>query len=102
MTEAEWLKAVVELAETAGYQTCHVAPSMTRRGKWTTATSVAGWPDLALYRPGDFLMAELKTDVGKLRPAQEVVIADLRAAGVDVHVWAPRHWPQVVERLVKV
>lgn len=102
MSEMEWARKVRDLAETCGWRCCHVAPSMTRRGKWTTATSVVGWPDLALYRPGDFLFAELKTDVGKLSAEQETVIADLRAAGVEVCVWKPKHWSSVVDRLVRV
>ena len=50
-----------------------VRPSVGRRGgrpAWQTTTSIAGWPDLAcLWRPGQLLLVELKTDRGRLSPA---------------------------------
>lgn len=101
MSEAAFQKAVIDLADTAGYRVNHCYRGKVGKGAWRTNTSVVGWPDLALWKPGDFFMAELKSDTGKLRPEQETVIAELRAAGVEVNVWAPRSWPQVIERLVR-
>lgn len=83
LTEKEWQKQVVELAGALGYRCYHT---------YFSIRSERGWPDLALFRPGRFLLAELKTDKGKLTAAQEGMIADLQAAGVEVHVWRPRDW----------
>ena len=90
MTEKEWQKQVVALAAAFGFRSYH---------PWLSIRSERGWPDLALFKPDRFLLAELKTDKGKLTPAQDVMIADLRAAGVEVHVWRPRDWDDVMRIL---
>jgi hypothetical protein len=89
-TEREFQAQVVELARTLGWRCYH---------PWLSIRSERGWPDLALFKPGRFLLAELKTDKGKLTPAQAAMIEDLQAAGVEVHVWKPADWDRVVEVL---
>ena len=64
-----------------------------RRGE--TTTSIAGWPGACLWRPGQLLLVELKTDRGRLSPAQREVIGSLQDAGVDVRVWRPSDWPEI-------
>jgi hypothetical protein len=56
---------------------------------------VPGWPDLVLWRAGQFLVAELKSARGRLRPEQRDVLATLAAAGVDARVWRPADWPEI-------
>jgi hypothetical protein len=90
MTEKDWQKQVVDLARLFGFRVFHT---------WLSIRSEKGWPDLALFRPGRFLLAELKTEKGKLTASQESMIADLRAAGVEVHVWRPADLDRVVEVL---
>lgn len=90
MTEKEWQKQVVDLARALGWRTYH---------PWLSIRSERGWPDLALFKPGRFLLAELKRETGDVSPAQESMIADLRAAGVTVYVWRPSDWDEVVEVL---
>ena len=90
MTEKEWQGQFVDLAHTLGYRVYH---------PWTSIHSGSGWPDLALFRPGRFLLVELKAEKGKLSPSQETMIADLRAAGVEVHVWRPSDFDAAVEVL---
>ena len=79
-TEAEWQKQVIDLAHLFGYRVYH---------PWLSIRSEKGWPDLALFRPGRFLLAELKAEKGVVSKAQETMIADLRASGVEVHIWRP-------------
>ncbi len=90
MTEKDWQKQVIDLARLFGFRVFH---------PWLSIRSEKGWPDLALFRPGRFLLAELKTETGKLPASQESMIADLRAAGVEVHVWRPTDLDHVVEVL---
>lgn len=90
MTEKDWQRQVVDLARLFGFRVFH---------PWLSIRSEKGWPDLALFRPGRFLLAELKTETGKLTASQESMIADLRAAGVEVHVWRPTDLDHVVEVL---
>jgi len=56
-----------------------------RRHQWRTfqfpnarAKSEAGWPDLIAIRGDDLLAVELKSRVGRIRPAQSEVMALLR------------------------
>lgn len=90
ITEKAFQAQVVALAAALGYRCYH---------PWLSIRSERGWPDLALFRPGRFLLAELKSDKGKLTDRQEAMIADLRAAGVECHVWRPSDWDTLVEVL---
>jgi hypothetical protein len=103
MTEAQFQAQVVQLAGLLGWSWYHTHDS--RR-------SPAGFPDLVLWHPGDvirergvrgperrvnarFLLAELKTDKGRLSPEQRDTIATMAQAGVAVHLWRPRDFDDV-------
>jgi len=96
-TEAQFQASIVELAEFCGWRTNHTYRSASRRdgGGWRTATTTPGWPDLCLWRPGQFLVREIKTTGGRLTAEQRDVLASLRAAGVDAGVWWPSDWPEI-------
>lgn len=95
LTEAEFQEQVVTLARMMRWRTMHVRRSIGKGHAWTTATSVKGWPDLTLWRPGQFLMVELKTDTGPATDEQLVLLAELREAGVDARLWRPADWPEI-------
>ena len=64
--------------------------------KW----SERGWPDVALVRPPRFILAELKSDKGKVTPQQQEWLDDLaRCPGVEVWLWRPSDFEQIVEIL---
>jgi hypothetical protein len=96
ITEADWMGFVVSLATLRGWSVFH--PYDSRR-------STAGWPDLALVRGGTLILAELKTEKGKLSKAQEGWIAALEAVAVRtggavlVRVWRPSDADAVQEAL---
>lgn len=91
LTEAQWLRQVVDLARLLGWQTFH---------PWLSIHSERGWPDLALVRPPRLILAELKTDRGKTTPAQEHWLALLRECpGVETALWRPSDIDQVAEVL---
>ena len=100
-TESELQQLVVDLARVTGWRTNHTRRSRGKGGRWVTATSCVGMPDLTLWNPrhGGLLFVELKTERGKLSAEQAEVIASLRAAGCDARVWRPSSWPEVVEAL---
>ena len=86
MTEKDFQNTVLELARIHGWLCYHTHDS--RR-------SARGFPDLVLAKGGVVLMAECKTDTGKLTNDQ---IAWLLAThGV---IWRPKHW-YVVEKSLK-
>jgi len=81
MSERDFQQVITDLAQYCGW--CYYHTHDSRR-------SQAGWPDLAIYRPGHFMLRELKTDKGRVSNAQYITINGLRLAGVDVGVWRPR------------
>jgi hypothetical protein len=100
-TEAEFQAQVIDLARITGWKANHTRRSIGKGRQWTTATSVTGWPDLTLWRPGrgGVIFAELKTDTGKVSLDQQTILASLRSAGAEVYVWRPRDWDEIVARL---
>lgn len=94
-TEAEFQAQVVELARITRWEHLHVRRTIGRGRKWTTATNLAGWPDLLLWRPGRIVAAELKSESGKTTAEQDAVLASLAAAGVETFVWRPSDWDEI-------
>jgi len=81
LTEAQFMRQVLDLARILGWLAYHPALS-----KW----SERGWPDLALCRPPRFILAELKSDKGKVSEHQERWLTMLGSCtGVEVFTWRP-------------
>lgn len=95
MTEADFLSAVIRAARDRGWMVYHPRPAQTSKG-WRTAGQgdAAGFPDLVLARDGRVIVAELKTETGRLTPAQE---SWLRASGGEL--WRPSSWDRIVDAL---
>lgn len=86
-SEKDFLGKIAALAKALGYRTYH---------PWTSINSASGWPDLALAKAGRFILAELKTDRGRVTPAQAEWLWALYEAGVEVYVWRPRDFDDIV------
>jgi len=97
MTEAEFLSQVIDLARLCGFRVAHFRPGRTAVGGWRTAVqgNAKGFPDLVLVRPGQLLVAELKTERGKLSPEQREWLAAFEAAGVPAYCWTPASWAAI-------
>ena len=96
--EADFQAQVVELAGLCGWKVLHVRRSIGRRGgfqAYQTTTSIKGWPDLFLYRPGQHIAVELKREKGRLTEDQAQCLRDLQAAGVQTYVWRPSNWDEI-------
>jgi len=91
ITERTWQEQVRELASILGWKVMHVRRSIGKGQRWTTATSIVGWPDLLFYHPGRgwHCAVELKSQSGKTTPEQDGVLDDLIASGVPAFVWRP-------------
>ncbi len=85
-SERDFQATVMELATLLGWRCYHVPDS--RRCE-------AGWPDLALWRPPRFLLAELKTERGRVSLIQQRTLAELRDCGLEVHLWRPSMWCEI-------
>jgi hypothetical protein len=93
-TEREFQRDVLELARAHGWRRAHFAPARVRRGgKESYETPVRGdgrgFPDVILVREV-VIVAELKTDTGRLTEDQRQWLAAFRAAGIAASVWRPR------------
>lgn len=94
ITEKQFQQQVIDLARLCGFRVYHT---------WLSIRSAAGFPDLVLARPPRLIFAELKSDRGALTPAQHDWLTALRCcAGVEVYVWRPADWEQIVAVLQDV
>lgn len=90
LSEEGWQGVVVDLAHSTGWLANHTRRTVGRGGKWTTSTSVVGWPDLTLAHPaaGLIVFAELKTDRGAISPFQRTVLRQLDRCA-PTFIWRP-------------
>jgi hypothetical protein len=92
MSERDWQQAVVDCARWNGWWVHHHHDS--RR-------SEPGWPDLALLRPPEFMLVELKTDKGRVSPEQRHVLDMLDECGVEAWIWRPKDERDAFARLAR-
>jgi hypothetical protein len=96
VTEQEFLDRVMQIAALYGWHAWHPRPARTSRGWRTAGTGDVGVPDLLLARGGHVILAELKSDRGRLGPGQ----GDwLDALGDHGRLWRPRDWDRVLATL---
>jgi hypothetical protein len=100
MTEAQFQRAVTDLARLLGWGTAEDATGELtgliyhpQLAKW----SERGWPDLTLIRrrDGRVIFAELKSERGKVTARQHQVHSLLLACGLDVRVWRPADFDEI-------
>ncbi len=99
-TEAGFQRAVIQAAKLLGWKVTHYAPvRVVRRGgaaHFTPVVGDPGGPDLLLARGGAVVLAELKTDAGRVRPDQKAWAA---AIGASYRLWRPSQWPEILAEL---
>jgi hypothetical protein len=94
VSEADFQRAVIELAKLRGWRVWHDNDS--RR-------NAAGFPDLIMVRRGRLVLAELKAQRGRLRPEQDgwlrdlaIVEAEAEGTGaVAERLWRPSDWSEI-------
>lgn len=59
--------------------------------------SEKGFPDGICLRDGRQVVFELKVGTNKPTPQQEEWLAAFRAAGAEIFVWKPEHWPEIAK-----
>jgi hypothetical protein len=85
MTEAQLQDSVTALAQLYGWRVFHDQDS--RR-------NAPGLPDLVMVGHGRLILAELKTETGRLRPAQREWMRELQAVTrpPETFLWRPSSW----------
>ena len=89
-SEDELKEWVLGEAQRGGWLFVHFRPARTDRGWRTAMEGDKGFPDLVLARGGVVILAELKSEKGRVSPDQEYWI---KAAGAQV--WRPSDWPKI-------
>lgn len=91
ITEKAFIGQVIDLARTFGWRDYH---------PYLSIHSARGWPDLALCRPPRLVLAELKSEKGKVSSAQQEWLDLLRECpGLEVFVWRPSDFDDIVRVL---
>jgi hypothetical protein len=101
LTEADFLRQVVELAHLLGWRVAHFRPALTARG-WRTPVQGdgAGFPDLVMTRRDRCIAAELKREQGgHVTDDQRAWLAAFDAAGLETAIWRPSDFDQIAEEL---
>ena len=98
ITEDEFARQVIELAQYTGWRVAHFRPArVTIKGRETWRTPVqadgAGFPDLVLARKGRLIFAELKADKAQPTSEQTAWYEALEETGkCEVYEWRPSQW----------
>jgi hypothetical protein len=103
VSEDEFLRQVIELAQMLGWEVVHFRPARTKYG-WATpvqGTLGKGWPDLFLCRERDgrVMAIELKSQAGKLSDEQRRVLEMLDKCGIQSQMYRPSDFDQLAEVL---
>lgn len=91
ITEKQFESQIRDLAKIFRWKFYHPFLS-----KW----SERGWPDITLLRDRRLILAELKSEKGKLSVHQARWLWALRKVpGIEVYIWRPRHIEKIKEVL---
>jgi len=93
LSEKAFAAQVVQFAKLCGWRVYRT---------WLPIHSPAGFPDLVLVRGREALFVELKSEKGKLKPAQEQWLNALQhVETVNAFCWKPDHWPLIEAALAR-
>ena len=87
LSEADFQRQVVHVAQLNGWKVYSIPDS--RRA------TMAGYPDLTMWRGKRLVFAELKRESGKLSVQQKIVLDELQNLPVEVYVWKPSNWDAI-------
>jgi VRR-NUC domain len=91
VTERDLTGYIRDVARAFGWRRYHT---------WISKNSAAGFPDEVLVRGERLILAELKTERGRLSAEQDAWLEDLRRVpGVEVYVWRPSQMCEIAQVL---
>lgn len=101
LTEADFLRQVIDLARLLGWRTAHFRPAWSSRG-WRTPVQGdgIGFPDLILVRRDRMIAAELKREVGGTVSSEQLLwLKAFDDAGLETGIWRPSDLTRIAEEL---
>jgi len=103
MNEAQFQNTVIDLAQTLGWRVHVERPARKKDGTWVTPIQGdPGFPDLLMIRlrDGRCVVAEIKSEKGRLSELQAEWLCAFGDAGVKYYVWRPQDLGPTVEESV--
>ena len=101
ITEREFQDSVIELFQRYKWHICHFRPARTQEGWRTAIQGDKGFPDTLITKDGQLIIAEIKSEGGKLSPEQIdwytlLSLVELSSDGaLKVFVWRPSMWASI-------
>lgn len=106
MSEKEFQNQVMDMAKDLDWMRMHTRPAMRQSGGWSTPIQgEKGWPDIVLVRGPRMILAELKSESGRLSDEQRAWgerlrhVADASGGALIYAVWRPSDLQQIAELL---
>jgi hypothetical protein len=96
LSEAAYQRRIIDAAAALGWRAAHFRPARTARGWRTPLEGHAGLPDLVLAKAGSVILAEVKSERGRLGRGQAAWLEQLGEHG---RLWKPQSWPEVLAEL---
>jgi hypothetical protein len=99
--EKDFAKQVEMILDYRGWLWKHDEPARRQSGKWATAMKgTKGFPDYIAVRDDRIVLAELKSEKGRLSEEQRQWLTSLEGTGkVEVYVWRPQDLSRIGEIL---
>lgn len=87
---------VSDFSRLQGWRRVHFRPAKVGE-RWVTALEGdVGWPDWTFTRRGRLVIAELKSQRGRMGPGQQEWLDALReVGGIEVYLWRPSDIPEI-------
>jgi hypothetical protein len=99
--EKQWQRVVMDYARLRGWTVRHFHDSRKQitNGQLVGDRDAADVPDLELVRPPRFVKVELKSNIGRIKPGQQRYMDLLRECGLEVYIWRPRDYDEMMKVL---
>ena len=102
--EDDFKDTILRYAHLRHWMVHHDRPARTKDGWRTAIQGDKGFPDVLLVRGHRMVVAELKSENGRVTAEQEEWLAAFRdvsdaAPHVRAYVWRPSDWPEIEETL---
>jgi hypothetical protein len=94
LSEKQFSQQVTDAAKTFGWLVYRT---------WNSQHSPAGFPDLCMVRLSRIIFAELKSEKGKVSPAQQEWLNALSGHGyhIETYLWRPSQFEDEIVRILR-
>ena len=100
-SESDFQRQTIQFAQMHRWKVAHFRTMRTFKGNYITPVQAdgAGWLDLICVRLSRLIIVEIKSEKGKLSPAQKMwfdILQPLADAGkIELYLWRPSQWKEI-------